>query len=388
MPQKNVALYIHWPWCKHKCPYCDFNSHVNPIADEEQYKSAILQELKQHKKHVSNHILTSVFFGGGTPSLMSEKTVSEILNEVNNSYHIEKNTEITLEANPTSSESKKFESFANSGINRFSIGVQSLEMKDLKFLGREHSVDEALKAVEMALKMTGNVNLDLIYGLPEQDLQKWLTNLEQLLSIGTTHLSAYQLTVEKNTQLYKSVLNGLVTELDTDSQFKFYDETCQLLSNNGFNQYEVSNFSKPGFDCKHNHHVWQYQTYLGIGAGAHGRIITQNNEVIATSNYKMPNKYTEQVLELNEPQNINRQLSNQEIVEETLLMSLRLKEGVNLNELNQKLDKPWENYIEQSGYEKMIKIGFIKATKERLTLTNAGQQLLDGILSEILKLEQ
>ncbi len=388
MGQKNIALYIHWPWCKHKCPYCDFNSHVNPSADYEAYKNALIQELKEQSKYVSNHILTSVFFGGGTPSLMSEKILSDILEEVDISFSINKETEITLEANPTSSEAQKFAEFTRAGINRFSIGVQSLEQEDLKFLGREHSVAEALKTVEMALSLTPNVNLDLIYGLPHQDISKWLLNLEKLLSIGTTHLSAYQLTVEKNTQLYKSVLKGLVTELDPDSKYDFYQETCQLLEENGYTQYEVSNFAKPGYECKHNHHIWQYKPYLGIGAGAHGRIITEQDQVFATNNYKMPHTYIDKITTENSGFQSKKQLTDQEIVEETLLMSLRLKNGVNINDLNKKIQNPWQSYIDIAGLERMKKIGFLTESTETLKLTEAGQQLLDGILSEILKFEQ
>lgn len=385
MHQKNIALYIHWPWCKHKCPYCDFNSHVQNNPEEETYKNLLIKELKYNSKNVSNYILTSVFFGGGTPSLMSEKTLNEIIETIFSEFQISEDIEITLEANPTSSEAEKFAHFTRSGINRFSIGVQSLESADLKFLGREHNLKEALNAVEMALKNTPNVNLDLIYGLPGQNINKWEQNLQHLLDIGTTHLSAYQLTVEPNTQLYKSVIKGDVKELNPDIQFDFYQSTCQILEKNGYNQYEVSNFSKPQYECKHNLHIWQYKPYIGIGAGAHGRLF-MDDKIIATNTYKMPKTYIEKTSENRHGYFQEKPLSVKEITEECIMMSLRLKEGIDKEHLDALTQKNWKKHINNKALERLKLLNFVKETPKRIFLTTEGQQVLDGILAEILEL--
>jgi oxygen-independent coproporphyrinogen-3 oxidase len=375
-----LSLYVHWPWCKNKCPYCDFNSHVTPEPPAERYIAALTRELTHLARLVGKRSLTSIFFGGGTPSLMAPAHVKAVITAAGSVFEITDSTEITLEANPTSAEAKNFIGYRAAGVNRLSIGVQSLTKEDLTFLGREHSADEALRTVEMALETVGNVNLDLIFGLPEQSVDGWARQLRRAVGMGTPHLSCYQLTIEPNTAFFSQAKRGVFTMPDSDKQADFEDATQEELAAARFINYEISNHARDGYACTHNIAVWRYGDYGGVGAGAHGRITLQDGTRVATRGYKMPDTYMDAVMRDGHGWYEQSSLSLHRQTEEALLMGLRLREGVALA----RLPLPLADVVNTDGLRHMVQLGFVSLTPERLTLTPAGWPLLDGVLRHIL----
>ncbi len=330
---KNLAIYIHYPFCESKCPYCDFNSHVKDSIDHESYKKAYLAEIDYFFEKIDNKPISSIFFGGGTPSLMSEDLLESILGRLHKKFSIDQNVEITLEANPSSFEAQKFQNFKNLGINRLSIGVQSFDDENLKFLGRKHDVKEAIKAIENASNIFENFSFDLIYSLPEQKINDWLNELKYALSFQTKHLSLYQLTIEKGTPFFSDYLNKKFTMPSDDISCEFFEKTVDLMENSGFENYEISNFAKKGFECKHNLNYWQGVDYIGIGAGAHGRLYLKNEkERSAIVNFHKPEKWLKDIHTSGSSVQKIEKISKQGTLEELLLMGLRLKDGIR-NEL-------------------------------------------------------
>lgn len=373
----NIAIYIHWPWCKKKCPYCDFNSHVSDHLPEEEYLACLLQDFKYQSQDLTHKNLVSIFFGGGTPSLMKASTAEKLINTACTAFNTTPEAvEITLEANPTSSSLNKFKEFTCAGVNRFSIGVQSLQDKHLRFLGREHTAQDALKTVEAALKTDARINFDLIYGLPEQELSEWQKDLSYAVSVGTGHISAYQLTIEPNTKFYADMRKNKLQEMPADKQADFYEATRELLLKHGYNHYEISNFAKTGQNCAHNTHVWQYGTYLGIGAGAHGRVYSKN--VTAKNNYKLPQRYIERVQENSHGIFSAQELDDETILFERILLGIRLSDGVQLTQDEFKaLNSEWTN--------KLCDLRILNWDGETLKVSPQHTQMTDDILLKILK---
>ena len=267
-----ISLYFHWPFCKSKCPYCDFNSHVTETVDHALWAKAYGREIEKFKNQISGKDITSIFFGGGTPSLMKPSTVSSIINEISRIASINRETEITLETNPTSYEAAKFEDFKTAGINRVSIGIQSLNDTDLKFLGREHSAKEAVKTIESASRIFDNYSFDLIYSRPNQTIENWQTELRAALELARDHLSLYQLTIEKGTKFYAMHQRKEFIMPGEELSYQLYELTYEIMIESGFNRYEISNFARNKKESTHNLCYWQYDDYLGIGPGAHSRI--------------------------------------------------------------------------------------------------------------------
>lgn len=325
------GLYIHWPFCQAKCPYCDFNSHVVSKIDQAQWAKAYISEIVRSAKDTSGRTLTSVFFGGGTPSLMSAETVQEILDAVRANWTLDPECEITLEANPTSVEASRFHGYQAAGVNRLSLGVQSLDANDLKRLGRLHSVDEALDAISLATNIFGNVSFDLIYARQDQTISAWEAELERALALDPTHISLYQLTIEEGTafgdRLAAGGLKGLPSE---DLSADLYELTLDLCKQRGLDNYEVSNFAKSGFTSKHNLIYWKSGDYIGIGPGAHGRI-TQNGTRYATDTALSPGQWLYDVKHSGDGTKNVQPLQKIEANEEFLMMGLRLAEGVDLS---------------------------------------------------------
>lgn len=373
-----ISLYVHWPWCKNKCPYCDFNSHTLHRELEEEYVECLLLELKKQRDTFGKRPISTIFFGGGTPSLMQPAYVEKIIDRADELFGVQNDAEITLENNPTSSNFDKFKAFKQAGVNRFSIGVQSLTDSELKFLGREHSVEDALKTVEAALHTTENVSFDLIYGLPNQNLTTWQNNLQQSVSLGVKHISAYQLTIERNTKFYSQVKRGQWQPLNDDIQADFFEATTNVLQKHNFTNYETSNYCVNGYECRHNFNIWQYNDYIGIGAGAHGRIKNAENKRILTQNYKQPNSYTDSVKHRETHFYAERTLTPLESGEEQVIMGLRLQQGIPLNDI--------VHVLNENGVERMETLGLLSTTNGILKLTQAGWLLLDTILGEILNL--
>ena len=322
-----LSLYIHFPWCVRKCPYCDFNSHQvkdgSQGFDEQAYLAALRADLESTLPLVWGRRIHTIFIGGGTPSLLSAAGMDQLLADVRARLPMDADIEITMEANPGTVEADKFASYAASGINRLSLGIQSFNDKKLTALGRIHNSSDAKRAIEIALKNFKRVNLDIMYALPDQTLSESVHDLEQALSFGTSHLSLYHLTLEPNTLFAKYP----PSVPDDDSAFDMQDALLELLSNRGFDRYEVSAFSKPGQRCAHNLNYWSFGDYIGIGAGAHGKI-SFPDKVIRTVKERHPENYMRKLLEENSATIEERVISAKELPFEFMLNALRLTKGI------------------------------------------------------------
>ena len=321
-----LALYIHIPWCVKKCPYCDFNSHAaGPSIPEQQYVAALLEDLQRDLPEVWGRRISSIFFGGGTPSIFSARAIDDILCGVRSLIPVSPNAEITLEANPGTFEQEKFNDYRALGINRLSIGIQSFAPEKLTALGRIHSGDEAIKAIETAQRAGfDNFNLDLMFGLPNQSIEQGLLDLQTAMDLQPTHLSWYQLTIEPNTLFYSKP----PSLPDDDNIWQLQIQGQELLAQHGFEQYEISAYAKSGKACKHNINYWEFGDYLGIGAGAHGKISRADNSSIQRLwKHRQPQAY----METADKRAGTQLLTDSDIVFEFMLNALRLKQGFALD---------------------------------------------------------
>jgi len=370
------ALYIHWPFCKAKCPYCDFNSHVSNAIDHDAWVEAYLKEIDYVAEQTKGRRVTSIFFGGGTPSLMKPSSVEAIINHVQKRWSISNDIEITLEANPTSIEAQKFEDFKSAGINRVSIGVQSLRDHDLKFLGREHSASEAIKAVKLANNIFDRVSFDLIYARPDQQVSDWKSELTEALQYTKGHLSLYQLTIEPGTPFYAQHARGDFRIPESDQGGEFYEVTQEILSNANMPAYEISNHAIAGQESIHNIAYWRYADYVGIGPGAHGRL-TIDNKKYGTRTHRAPDIYLQKVAEQGHAYHPYEEISEDEQFIEQLMMGLRLKEGIVSDEFDiLKLDT--------KKLDDLIKEGLLERTETHLRPTIDGMQRLNRVLTYLL----
>ncbi|HIO96666.1 MAG TPA: radical SAM family heme chaperone HemW [Leucothrix sp.] len=340
-----LSLYIHIPWCIQKCPYCDFNSHEAPAeVPETKYVKALLTDLESELPNIWGRPLESIFIGGGTPSVFSAKAIDSLMSGLRERLPLRPNMEITMEANPGTFEQERFSAYRETGINRLSIGIQSFSNNKLKALGRIHDSNEALKAANIAKKAGfDNFNLDLMFGLPQQTIEQALDDLQQAIECQPKHLSWYQLTIEENTLFHHSppVLpnNDLLWNMQEAGQ--------QKLSNAGYQQYEVSAYSQENHQCKHNINYWKFGDYLGIGAGAHGKLSMPDGSITRHQKYRHPAKYMQQAL-MGEPRSASHLVEEKDRAFEFMMNALRLKEGfngelfetrthLNLNEINSQL---------------------------------------------------
>lgn len=384
---KNLSIYVHWPWCKSKCPYCDFNSHSFKTYDEDEYIDCVLAELDSvyaNLKDAKNYKVLSIYFGGGTPSLMQATSVGRVIDKIKSLFMLTDEVEISSECNPTSAEAEKMQEFAAFGVNRVSIGVQSLRNDLLKFLGREHDCSEAMQAIKYAFGAVKNVNFDLIYGLPDQKLEDWQSDLEYAIKVGTPHISCYQLTIEKNTAFYNLYKNKQLIMPSVDTQAEFFDYTRKFLIKHGYENYEVSNFAKPGFDCKHNVNIWQYNNYIGVGAGAHGRYMNKHGDYIATQNIKAPSQYVKAIKEKGLAYSKTEMLGNNEIAFEMLLLGLRLKQGMNIQDFENLTGQKLEEFVNNSKLDLFLRQDFLLKENNYLKLTEKSYHLLNQIIEELL----
>src|SRR5438067_11069938 len=282
-----LAVYIHWPFCQSKCPYCDFNSHVRDRIDEERWTRALLADLERQAELAPGHEIVSIFFGGGTPSLMPPDTVAALIERVKALWPVAADLEVTLEANPNSAEAERFAGFATAVVNRLSLGVQALDPPALRFLGRGHSRDEAVAAIALARDIFPRYSFDLIYARPGQSVAAWEAELGEALSLAGTHLSLYQLTIEPGTAFGNRAARGEILSADEDTAVALYEVTQQRLAAAELPAYEISNHAGPGAECRHNLAYWRYEDYLGIGPGAHGRV-TRDSGKMATQQLRAP----------------------------------------------------------------------------------------------------
>ena len=317
------GIYVHWPFCRSKCPYCDFNSHAVADIDQDVWRQALLTELDWYAPKAAGQTVTSIFFGGGTPSLMDPATVEAVIDAIVDVWDISRGIEVTLEANPTSAESQRFRDFRTAGVNRLSLGVQALNDTDLHFLGRRHSVNEGLAAIELAKKVFNRSSFDLIYARPGQTASQWMAELSRALSLGTDHLSLYQLTVEEGTALAPRYAAGEFSLPGEDEQADMFALTRDLTEAAGLPAYEISNHARPGMECHHNLTYWLGGDYLGIGPGAHGRLWT-----LATAGHHSPTTWLHQVLDLGHGSKICENMSAAERAMELVMTGLRTRRGI------------------------------------------------------------
>ena len=365
-----LALYVHWPFCVSKCPYCDFNSHVRQSIDQAQWRDALLADLAHEARETPGRRLSSIFFGGGTPSLMPPATVATLVEAAEAHWGFAPDVEITIEANPSSVEAARFADLAAAGVNRVSLGVQSLDEEALHFLGRVHDVAEALMALGTAQSVFGRVSFDLIYALPGQSAEAWRTELERALSFGTSHLSLYQLTIEPGTRFAAMAARGELVPADPDESAALYELTRETTSAAGLPAYEISNHARPGEESRHNLAYWRYQAYAGIGPGAHGRRGGR-----ATQRHRKPENWLAALERNGHGLCEEREIPPAEQGVESLLMGLRLAEGVALV----------PERLEMAAVERLAAQGLLAMDGDRLRVTQPGMLLLDAILAEVVR---
>ncbi len=372
------ALYIHWPFCLAKCPYCDFNSHVRDSVDHAVWQAALLAEMRHEHSICSGEPLDSIFFGGGTPSLMPPALVEALLWEAESLWGFADGIEITLEGNPSSVEAANYAALASAGINRVSLGLQSFDDKALQFLGRLHNAAEGLAALDVAQRHFARVSFDLIYALPGQTPAQWDEQLGRALAFGTDHLSLYQLTIEPGTRFETMVRQRAFEPLDDDTAADLFELTRSKTAAAGLPAYEISNHAKPGEESRHNLTYWRYQDYAGIGPGAHGR-----RGGVATVRHKKPENWLAAVAAKGDGLAEERVLSANEQAGEALLMGLRLVEGVDLAVLAQRFGFPASQLVDAAKADFYAQKGLIWQDRGLMGVTSAGMPLLDGLLGEL-----
>ncbi len=376
----NLSIYIHYPFCKAKCPYCDFNSHIMEVNNDADWQKAYISELEYFLEFTKNSKISTIFFGGGTPSLMPISLIEAILNKIYALYKVAPDVEISLEANPTSSEALKFQNFKSLGINRLSIGVQSLIDEDLKFLGRKHSASEALKTIETAKKYFNNFSFDLIYARPKQTLKSWEKELKQALKLDPPHLSLYQLTIEKGTEFFNLYRDKKFKLADQEKLADFYELTDSICANANLIKYETSNYAKKEFEAKHNLNYWLYGDYIGIGAGAHARITQFDSEKHYFMTFHNPLKWLNKTLESGNGIQQKKILTKEEIIEEILMNGLRINEAISKNIFEKYIGK---NHIELFGskLDDLRDEGLILYDADKILTTNKGAKILNSIIT-------
>ena len=371
-----IALYIHWPFCVSKCPYCDFNSHVRNRIDQEVWRKSLLTDLAYEASLLPGRKLTSIFFGGGTPSLMDPSTVEAIITAAREHWTPADRIEITLEANPNSVEAARFADLAVAGVNRLSLGLQSFDDEALRFLGRAHSSREGWRALDIAQKNFGRVSFDLIYSLPGDDEERWAATLAQALSLGTSHLSLYQLTIEPGTRFATMVAKRQFEPLDSDASAALYELTDAMTSEAGKPAYEISNYARPGHESRHNLTYWRYGEYAGIGPGAHGRRLGQR-----TVRHRKPENFLSAIRRNAHGIVEEASLSAVEAADEALVMGLRLREGVDAAAISQRFGLP--DVVDWARVDRLVETGHLRRNKALIALTAKGRLVLDYILGDI-----
>ncbi len=379
---ESLALYIHWPFCLAKCPYCDFNSHVRDRIDQARFAAALRTELAWEAARLGRRRLTSIFFGGGTPSLMNLATVASLIADARTLFDATDAIEITLEANPTSVEAARLKDFAQAGVNRISIGVQSLNPDDLARLGRQHSPAQAIAALEAARAIFPRLSFDLIYARPHQTLEAWRAELRQALALAADHLSLYQLTIEPGTAYEALHRSGQIVLPDDDAAAALYDATAEEAARFGLQPYEISNYAIPGAESRHNLAYWRYSDYAGIGPGAHGRV-TLGDQLIATRRHRAPEPWAERVAALGHGSTAEEIVTQADRAREMLLMGLRLAEGIEAARFEQRTGGTLLSAIDRGVLETAIEAGYLTWDANRLRATAEGRKRLDSLLAAL-----
>lgn len=376
-----LALYIHWPFCVSKCPYCDFNSHVRESVDQAAWRDALLADMAHEAALTQGARVSSIFFGGGTPSLMLPETVAALIAAAERHWGFAEDVEITLEANPNSVEVARFAALASASVNRVSLGIQALDDKTLQFLGRAHGADEGLRAIAAAQGCFRRVSFDLITARPGQSLGEWEAELGRAIALGTTHLSLYQLTIEPGTRFETLHRKGELVLPDEDLSADLFAATAAMTAAAGLPAYEISNHARPGEESRHNLTYWRYGDYVGVGPGAHGR-----RGGVATERHRKPENWIATVGASGHGIKAERVLTPHTRATEALLMGLRLAEGVDLARIAAMSGVQQEALVDAGAVERLSGLGFIERQGSVLRVGPAGMLLLDAILPEVVAL--
>ena len=376
LPRKSLALYVHWPFCISKCPYCDFNSHVRDSVDHEAWRAALLADLAHEARLLPGRHLTSIFFGGGTPSLMAPATVAAVIAAARDAWPASDDIEITLEANPNSAEAARFADLAHAGVNRISLGLQSFDDASLAFLGRAHSAGEGLAALEAAQSAVDRVSFDLIYALPGDDEERWAGTLNKALALGTEHLSLYQLTIEPGTRFASMVAKKEFAPLELDTAADLFELTQERTAAAGLRAYEISNHARQGAESRHNLTYWRYGEYAGIGPGAHGR-----RGGLRTVRHRKPENFLAAVACNGHGLAEEEPLLPIEAAHEALVMGLRLAEGIEPEALARRIGT--DKLVDDAAVTKLVRHKLLERHGTRLRTTPGGRLVLDSILAEI-----
>ena len=380
--RKPVSIYIHIPFCRRKCRYCDFLSWPNQLENLQDYVNALIKEIDRYRGWLADRLVSTVFFGGGTPSLMNPEQVCRIIHEINQKGHLSGTAEITMEANPDQLTEEKLEGYRDAGVNRLSIGLQSTDPALLSFLGRNHTAHDFYKAVEAARKAgIQNINGDLIFGIPGQTLEQWRSSLEEVVKVQLPHLSCYGLTYEEETPLYRSLIRNEFQPIDEDLEWNMFRHGIQWLQESGYEHYEISNYALPGYQCLHNLTYWENREYIGLGVGAHGFLEGERVENTSSlSDYF-------QMLERNRFPVINRhKISVTESVSETCFLGLRLRKGISEQRFLERYGKPLLEFY-PSIIPQLIERELLVKDKGYLRLTEVGIDLSNQVF-EALMLEE
>ena len=379
---RELAIYVHWPFCLAKCPYCDFNSHVRERIEQDRWRAAYAREIKRGAEGVPGGVVTSIFFGGGTPSLMEGATVATVLDGIAASFTIAPDIEITLEANPTSVEAARFRDYRAAGVNRLSLGMQALDDAALKFLGREHSADQARAALATGRAVFPRVSFDLIYARPGQDVAAWRRELAEALAFGTEHLSLYQLTIEEGTRFHERASQGALTVPDDDLQADLYEVTGELCDAAGLQPYEVSNYARAGAECRHNLTYWRSGEWIGLGPGAHGRL-QDGHARIATRAIRSPEQWLAAVEGFGSGAEPDERVDPEAALRERALMGLRLSEGIAAAEFvrttGRTIDEAFGNALPA-----LVEDGFLVWDGSAVRATPRGRLVLNRVLAALL----
>jgi oxygen-independent coproporphyrinogen-3 oxidase len=371
-----IALYVHWPFCVSKCPYCDFNSHVRASVDQEEWRDALLADLAHEAALLPGRRLTSIFFGGGTPSLMEPATAEAIIAAARDHWPVADDIEITLEANPNSAEAARFADLARAGVNRISLGLQSFDDASLAFLDRAHSADEGMRALEAAQLAVDRVSFDLIYALPDETEESWQVALAKALGLGTEHVSLYQLTIEPGTRFATMAARHDFEPLGPEASAALFEMTQERTTMAGLPAYEISNHARPGAESRHNLAYWRYHEYAGVGPGAHGRRLGMR-----TVRHRKPENFLSAIARNGHGLVEEERLTGDEAANEALVMGLRLAEGIEPAALAERLGV--ERLVNDDRVDRMIDLGLLERDGTMLRTTAAGRLLLDSILTEI-----
>ncbi len=378
-----LAVYIHWPFCVSKCPYCDFNSQPTGSVDHKAWVEAYKREISHYARRMPEHRVKSIYFGGGTPSLMTPSTVEAVIESINQHWPRAEDVEITLEANPIAAEAEKFRSFRAAGVNRLSLGVQSLRDEALKFLGRAHDAAQAKQAIELALQTFPRTSFDLIYARQGQTPESWEAELCEMLALAPKHLSLYQLTIEAGTAFYAMARHGMLLTASEDDAVIMFERTNEIMKQAGLLAYEVSNFAMQGEESRHNLAYWHYDDYIGIGPGAHGRFVVDGMRR-ATENLRDPAEWLDQVSRDGHGLNANETVNDTIAQREALMMGLRLVAGINGVAWEKKFGAPLASFLPHEKVERLEAERLLFAEGKNLRATSAGLQRLNAVLDYLM----